>query len=330
MKADVTVPVYKKAPRLAMISSLAGLGHVSLTAALPVVSVLGVQPCPLPSSILSGHLAYPQVCKTDLTEQLAEYLSVWERLDTRFDGLYIGYLANAAQTTTLQEILKNVRFHEKASSAADAPCLGRLLASHARILVDPVMADHGKPYSTVTTAHIIAMKELVTLADVLTPNLTEACLLTDTPYQEENWTAPALTQLCKKLDPDCRKIIVVTGVPLETTAARIGVLPNGTVTPIRVSAGTPDCYQNFLWAYGRTSSVEYESAGASRPGTGDIFASILAAHMVLDHDMAYAVNQATEFISACIADSEAAEIPVREGVLLEQNLYRLMQREATS
>lgn len=289
----------QKPPRLAMISSLAGLGHVSLAAALPVVSVLGVQPCPLPSSVLSGHLAYPAVYKTDLTEQMAQYLAVWEKLDTRFDGMYIGYLADAGQVGLLTEILGRTRTGEKSSPAALSSG-GRLLAPHARILVDPVMADHGKPYSSVTQAHIAAMKELAALADILTPNLTEACLLTDSPYRENDWHFSALTGLCRRLDPNGRKKIVITGVKME------------------------DYFCNFLWEFGAVAAVEYENAGASRPGTGDIFASILAAHMVLGHDLEAAAKQATSFISACIEDSESAEILLREGVLLEPNLYRLM------
>ena len=289
----------QKPPRLAMISSLAGLGHISLTAALPVVSVLGIQPCPLPSSVLSSHLAYPAVYKTDLTEQMAEYLAVWERLDTQFDGMYIGYLADAGQAALLTEILDKKYTGEKNSPAALLSG-NRLLAPHARVLVDPVMADHGSPYSSVTPAHIAAMKELAALADILTPNLTEACLLTDTPYQENGWSIPALTELCRKLDPCARKQIVITGVKPE------------------------EYFCNFLWEQGGVAVMKYESAGASRPGTGDIFASILASHMVLGHSLETAAKQATAFISACIADSEAAGILLREGVLLEPNLYRLM------
>lgn len=289
----------QKPPRLAMISSLTGLGHVSLTAALPVVSVLGVQPCPLPSSVLSGHLAYPAVYKTDLTEQMAQYLAVWEKLDTRFDGMYIGYLADAGQVGLLTEILSRTGTGEKSSPAALSSG-GRLLAPQARILVDPVMADHGKPYSSVTPAHITAMKELAALADILTPNLTEACLLTNTSYQEEGWNFPALTGLCRRLDPNGQKQIVITGVRTE------------------------NYFCNFLWERGAVAAVEYENAGASRPGTGDIFASILASHMVLGHALEAAVKQATAFISACIKDSESAGILLREGILLEPNLYRLM------
>lgn len=289
----------QKPPRLAMISSLTGLGHVSLTAALPVVSVLGVQPCPLPSSILSGHLAYPAVYKTDLTGQMAEYLAVWEKLDARFDGMYIGYLADAGQGVLLTEILDRKYTGEKNSPAALLSG-NRLLAPHARVLVDPVMADHGKPYSSVTKAHIDSMKKLAALADILTPNLTEACLLTATPYREDGWDIPSLTELCRKLDPESQKQIVITGVKTESYLC------------------------NFLWEHGAIAAVTYENAGASRPGTGDIFASILASHMVLGHDLETAAKQATAFISACIADSEAAGILLREGVLLEPNLYRLM------
>ncbi len=300
MKENTAYHNKKNIPRLAMISSLAGLGHVSLAAALPVVSVLGVQPCPLPSSILSSHLAYPTVYKTDLTGQMAEYLSVWEKLDTRFDGIYIGYLADAGQVELLTKRLLRPRLTQSSPPSASLSPEGSLLAPHARILLDPVMADHGRRYASVTSAHISSMKQLASHSDILTPNLTEACLLTDTPYREQDWDLPALTQLCRRLDPHGQKQVVITGVPLEKH------------------------YRNFLWEYGTLSAIEYKSAGASRPGTGDIFASILAAHMALGHSMAAAAEQATAFIAACIADSDSAGIPIREGVMLEPNLYRLM------
>ena len=162
------------------------------------------------------------------------------------------------------------------------------------------MGDHGKAYSTVTPEQIEKMKLLIKKAHLITPNLTEACMLTDVSYHSDTWSDAELNAICSKIDPEGRMQIVITGI-------RQG-----------------DGFMNYLWDKGQTSSLFIPSAGASRPGTGDMFAAILSANALKGKDFTVSVRQASDFISACIRDSELADTPIKEGVLFEQNLSRLL------
>lgn len=275
--------MYTHTPRLAMLNSFAGFGRISTTVALPIISVMQVQVCPIPTSVLSNHLAFPACAKQDFTEQILPFLQVWEQLDLQFDGFYCGYLSNKEQMESVQYFLNS-----------------KLLKEGASIIIDPVMGDAGNPYRTVTPAHIVQMKELVKQAHLITPNLTELCLLTDTPYTEEGWSTEKLTMLCSLLDDQQLKQIVVTGIE---NAGELMV---------------------FIWNQGNVSEIHFPSAGAPRHGTGDMFASILSANALKQVPLETSVQQAVDFISACIRDSEEAGLPILDGVLFEQNLSRLM------
>lgn len=270
-------------PRLAMLNSFAGFGRISTTVALPIISVMRVQVCPIPTSVLSNHLAFPACAKQDFTEHILPFLQVWEQLYLRFDGFYCGYLSNKEQMDSVQYFLNS-----------------KLLKEGAPIIIDPVMGDGGKPYRTVTPEHIEQMKDLIKQAHLITPNLTELCLLTNTPYTEDGWNTENLTTCCASLDSDREKQIVVTGI----------------------EAG--NALMVFIWNKGSVSEIRFPSAGAPRHGTGDMFASILSANTVKQVPLETSVQQAVDFISACIQDSEEAGLPIPDGVLFEQNLSRLM------
>ena len=270
-------------PRLAMLNSFAGFGRISTTVALPIISVMQVQVCPIPTSVLSNHLAFPACAKQDFTEHILPFLQVWEQLNLRFDGFYCGYLSNKEQMDSVQYFLNS-----------------KLLKEGASIIIDPVMGDGGKPYRTVTPEHIEQMKVLIKQAHLITPNLTELCLLTDTPYTEEGWNTEKLTTCCASLDTDHEGQIVVTGIE------------------------TGSSLMVFIWNKGSVSEIRFPSAGAPRHGTGDIFASILSANTVKQVPLETSVQQAVDFISACIRDSEEAGLPIPDGVLFEQNLSRLL------
>lgn len=270
-------------PRLAMLNSLAGYGRISTTVALPIISVMGVQICPIPTTVLSNHLAFPFCSKQDFTEQIPDFLKTWENLNLEFDGFYCGYLGNREQMKSVQYFLNS-----------------NLLKKEATIIIDPVMGDHGKPYKTITAEHILQMKELVKQAHLITPNLTELCLLTDTPYTETGWNTEKLTALCASLDSSSKKQIVVTGIEKSKEL------------------------MVFIWNKGTISEICFPSAGSARHGTGDIFASILSANALKHVPLETSVKQAVDFICVCIRDSEEAGLPVLDGVLFEQNLSRLL------
>ena len=139
-------------PRLAMINDIAGFGRCSTTVSLPVISVMKVQVCPVPTSVLSNHLGFPLCHFDDYTSHMRDYIKVWVELGLTFDGLYCGFLGNEEQIDIVREFVEMFR-----------PPL---------FLLDPVMGDHGRAYSSITETHVQKMKELLPLADIITPNIT--------------------------------------------------------------------------------------------------------------------------------------------------------------
>ena len=268
-----------------MINDIAGFGRCSTTVSLPVISVMKVQVCPVPTSVLSNHLGFPLCHFDDYTSHMRDYIKVWNELGLTFDGLYCGFLGNEEQIDIVREFVEMFR-----------PPL---------FLLDPVMGDHGRAYSSITETHVQKMKELLPLADIITPNITEACLLTDTPWKDGEWTMQELSGLCEKLASLCLK---------DSVSASI------VITGIRQR----DSLVNFLWDDGVYTTVASPIAGASRPGTGDIFASILAADAVRGETLLSSVQKAANFVGLCIAGSEKAGTPVQEGVVFEKYLAALL------
>lgn len=267
-------------PRLAMMNDMAGFGRCSTAVSLPVISALQVQVCPVPTSILSSHLGFPTCYFDDYTPHMREYLSAWKELNLSFDGLYCGFLGSVEQIDIVEEFLTD--FH---------PGL---------FLSDPVMGDHGRAYSTITPRHCERMKQLISHADIITPNITEACLLTDTPYRDSAWSEHELSVLCEKLSALCHGRIVITGLQYG------------------------DSYLNYIWQNGNHSTCVTPKAGHSRPGTGDLFASILAADALNGVPLEASVQKASDFVALCIKGSEESGVPIQEGVIFEKYLKELL------
>ena len=283
-------------PRLAMINDIAGFGRCSTTVSLPVISVMKVQVCPVPTSVLSNHLGFPLCHFDDYTSHMLDYIKVWKELGLTFDGLYCGFLGNEEQIDIVREFVEMFR-----------PPL---------FLLDPVMGDHGRAYSSITETHVQKMKELLPLADIITPNITEACLLTGTPWKDGEWTMQELSGLCEKLADICQQESVSSG---ETSA---GTVSGASIVITGIRQG--DSLVNFLWDDGIYTTVASPIAGASRPGTGDIFASILAADAVRGETLLTSVQKAANFVGLCIAGSEKLGTPVQEGVVFEKYLAALL------
>ena len=283
-------------PRLAMINDIAGFGRCSTTVSLPVISVMKVQVCPVPTSVLSNHLGFALCHFDDYTSHMRDYIKVWNELGLTFDGLYCGFLGNEEQIDIVREFVKMFR-----------PPL---------FLLDPVMGDHGRAYSSITETHVQKMKELLPLADIITPNITEACLLTGTPWKDGEWTMQELSGLCERLADICQQESV------SSSEASVGTVSGASIVITGIRQG--DSLVNFLWDDGIYTTVASPIAGASRPGTGDIFASILAADAVRGETLLTSVQKAANFVGLCIAGSEKAGTPVQEGVVFEKYLAALL------
>lgn len=292
-------------PRLAMINDIAGFGRCSTTVSLPVISVMKVQVCPVPTSVLSNHLGFPLCHFDDYTSHMRDYIKVWNELGLTFDGLYCGFLGNEEQIDIVRGFVEMFR-----------PPL---------FLLDPVMGDHGRAYSSITETHVQKMKELLPLADIITPNITEACLLTGTPWKDGEWTMQELSGLCERLTDICQTASITSDeASTGITASGSDGSSVGTVSIVITGIRQGDSLVNFLWDDGVYTTVSTPIAGASRPGTGDIFASILAADAVRGETLLSSVQKAANFVGLCITGSEKAGTPVQEGVVFEKYLAALL------
>lgn len=145
------------------VQDISCVGRCSQTVALPVLSAMGLQCGVLPTAVLSTHTAFPHPHSRSLTADIQPILSHWAEIGVVFDGILVGYLADAAQCQAAEWLMKQ--------------------QAGLKIL-DPAMGDHGKLYSGLTEAQIPAMLSLCKCADILVPNVTEAAFLTGSPYRE--------------------------------------------------------------------------------------------------------------------------------------------------
>ena len=279
--------------KVAVINDLSGLGRCSLTAAISVLSAMGIQTCPLPTAILSSQTEYPSYYCYDFTDKMDYFRQEWKKLGTCFSGIYTGYIASVPQ---IEEI-----FH----------FLDTFQTPDTFLLVDPVMGDDGMTYDMYTSGLLTAMKELVARADVITPNITEFCLLTDMDYNTLQNSSLSLHQLisCLKdashtLTAERTKKILITGIRFTTDDGipKIGNL-------------LLDGSSHFLSAF--------PCCDGSYSGTGDLFASCITGGLARGTSLTEMIQTAGSFLEKALADSVKEQVPVNEGVNFEKYLYLL-------
>lgn len=267
--------------KIAVISDFAGFGRCSIAVALPVISMLRVQCCLLPTSIFSNHTGFKSFFFDDYTTKMPAYIEEWKKLKLKFNGISTGFLGSKAQIQIVTEFFRDFKTEDNL------------------IIVDPVMGDYGKPYATYTLEMCEEMKKLVSYADILTPNVTEACILTDTRYQEKFRLAEYLKMAEKLCEKGPHKVVISGIVQGEFIA-------------------------NYCYEQGKEPRIiRSHKVGTQRSGTGDIFAAIIAADAVNGIPFEDSVRKASRFIKKCILKSIELDIPITDGVCFEEVLWSL-------
>lgn len=269
--------------KVAAIHDLSGFGRSSLCAIIPTLSAMGIQTCPVPTALLSNHTGgFADYSFLDLTDYMEDYIHHWKQLGLVFDCIYSGFLGSPKQISIVEDFIS---YFGNESNLT---------------LVDPVMGDNGALYSSMTKEIIPEMRRLISKADIITPNFTEACFLLDIPCQS---AAPggemkSWLRALAAMGPDT---VVITSVP-----------------------GAPDSHNTYVTAYDRKNEsfwkVGCRYIPASYPGTGDIFASVLIGSLLQGDSLPMALDRAVQFISQCIKASYGFHYPKRNGVLLEKEL----------
>lgn len=266
-------------PRVAAIHDMSGFGRCSLTIALPILSAMGVQCCPLPTAFLSTHTGgFEGFTFWDMTDEMPRVAAHWKSLGLEFQAIYSGFLGSAQQIGIVENFIGDFR-------GADT-----------LVVIDPVMGDHGQVYQTYTPAMCAGMARLAKRADVITPNLTEAALLLEVPYEALPAGEDGCREIVERLSLDGRRSVVLTGA--ATAPELTGAM----------------CFDAKT---GRTEAVQTRRVSREFLGTGDVFASVLTGALVQGASLPEAARQAVEFIRACAERTLAEQLPLREGVDFE-------------
>jgi pyridoxine kinase len=280
--------------KVAVIQDLSSFGKCSLTAAIPVLSVMGVQACPLPTAILSSQTGYPSFFCEDFTSKMHYFEEEWSKLDVTFDGIHTGFVTGQEQINNIFRFLD--KFHTKETL----------------LLVDPVMGDIGEAYTFFTEELLVRMRELVKCADIITPNVTECCLLTGLSYEKlhsylnESDFIEALEEAGKTLQQETNAKVIITGVNP----------PSATIDKQLIGNMYLDGKKTFY------DAMPYN--GKSYSGTGDLFASVIMGGMMRGEGLEKSVRLAEAFLKAAIDDTFLAAIPEVEGVNFEKYLRMLL------
>lgn len=272
----------KRQKRVAVINDVTGFGRCAAAVAQPIISAMKIQCCVVPTAILSVHTGFPDYYLHDFTPYLKSYIDSWEKTGISFDGIYSGFISSKEQIALV------VNFFE------------RFKKEETVVLVDPVMGDYGKLYSSYTDEMCQEMKKLLPYADILTPNLTEACRMLDLDYHHVDISPESLEKIGEALSEKGPEKVVITG------------LQQG------------EKIFNFLYEKNKNAKlIATRKIGGDRSGTGDVFASIVMGAILQGDDFEKAVRRAIAFLDKAIAFTARQELPWNYGICFEEYLKEL-------
>lgn len=274
--------------KVAVINDLSGFGKCSLSAAISVLSVMGHEACPMPTAVLTNQTGYKDFYSVDMTDAMSNYARMWQMLGKSFDAIYSGFVSSERQIEIISDFIEKFR------------------TSDTLVLVDPVMGDNGKSYATYTKSICDKMCSLAKSADIITPNLTEFCIITDTDYEYLN-SFEQSNLFLEKISDVAMSYIKTTGQQLVVTGINAdNMLYNGVFMTDRQPA--------FI------SSDQY---GNGFSGTGDLMASIICGSLLNGTDLVEAVKKASAFIEKSVVDTIQNSYDRNDGINFEKYLYTL-------
>lgn len=305
------------AMKAALINDLSGLGRCSLVADIAVLSAMGVTACPMPTAVLSAQTAYPAFSRLDMTGELPAFLDKWRAVGAGFDGILTGYMTGEEQAALIKEFvagsLKTRAVDTDAGNSAASGCRAEAADSTRLapfILVDPVMGDDGRAYSNFTAGLCRQLKALSSMADIITPNITELWLLTDGPLLE-------LTRPC--LSPD------IDGIARRARQLLTGRCQTVAVTGIRRGS---EIGSLIVTQQSQTTSQPFKLYMAPRCpqsfcGTGDVFAAIVFGGLLRRDAPDSVFDLAARFISAAAMSAFKNGAGPNDGIDYEKELGQL-------
>ena len=271
--------------KIALINDITGFGRCSVAVMAPVVSAMKIQAVAVPTAILSTHTQFPKYFFDDYTSKMRDYIQTYKDLDMSFDAIATGFLGSEEQVDIVVDFIKTFK------------------KQGVFTLVDPVMGDYGRLYTTYTPELCEKMRALVHYADILTPNLTELCSLMGVDYRDGKFSTDELEGLCRKLSERGPEHIVVTGIHYSDKQI-----------------------MNYVYSRGSAPrTIMVDRIGRDRSGTGDVISAVIAGMYFNGHGFYESVLRATEFASKCIEYCEQNNVPDHWGLSVEMYLRDLME-----
>ncbi len=272
--------------RIAVIQDLSCIGRCSLGVAMSVLPVMGVETAVLPTAILSSHTAFEEFTFMDFTSEAKKIVAHWKKMNLHFDAIYIGYLGSLQLIQLATDFIRH--FH----------------TPQTQLIVDPAFGDHGKLYTGFDDAYVQGMRDLCTHAQIILPNVTEACFLTGMPYGESPEHSSLLARRVEEMLGDSLKNVVLTSC----------CFPDGKTGLICVGQNA------FLYPH--------EQLPLACHGTGDLFASVFCGLMLRCEDVEKSACVAADFTFDCIRHSMSCPDHRWYGVDYEAMLPELARRIA--
>lgn len=275
-----------KTKRVLAVHDLCSFGRCSLTAAIPVISAMGMQVCPLPTAFFSNNLTYGEFTFHDFTDKMTGFMDRWEKLGFRYDAVYSGFLASVEQIEVVRDAARCFASREESL-----------------VVVDPAMGDDGKLYPVFGPEYVDAMRTLVKEATLITPNFTEACFLLGESCGTAVPSSEALRAMTEKLAALGAKQVVITSVPAGENEIK--------VVSFDSVAGE--------YAERTTPRIPFTTCG-----TGDLFTSVVTGALLRGETLAAASALAMRFVSRVMEFTLASGSDPREGVIVEPCLKELL------
>jgi len=269
----------QKPQRIILASDISGLGKVAVTAALPLFAICQLEVTVLPTVLLSSHTGgFPQVYIEDYTAGMHAFLRQWQSIGVEFSALVTGYLKSSQQVESLHAFQKQEKLP---------------------LIVDPIMGDSGKLYQGFDQSYVTSMRTLCQDADLILPNLTEACLLANLPYQDKDLTEEFLKTLAQRLNQLGAKKVLLTGLPLGVDQIGIAYFD-----------GAKEVFHLFK---GRRFPHHFF-------GTGDILTALVAASYLQGLDLQRVLPVLIDFLEKSLVTTLDCQPDLRYGVFYQPHL----------
>lgn len=270
----------KRLPRVAAVHDISGYGKCALTIAIPVISAAGIEVCPIPTALLSTNTSIEGFTFFDFTPYIDEYIDHWQKLALKFDCVYSGFLGSVKQIDTVTRLIRGFAYGIS--------------------VIDPVMGDHGLLFKTYTPDMCRELARLVAIADYVTPNVTEGCILTGRKYKDAGLDEREAREICQEITAMGTKNVVLTGVVRKDKLFNCGIEKD----------------QGYF-------EEEIDRLPYNMHGTGDLFSSVMVAGLVRGYPLAKSVASAARFVFDAMAYSKDVKDAFERGVAFEPLVYQL-------